>query len=151
MSSVSWECRRAGWVIPPHHKLVSGALQKLFSLLLFTKKDILQPNINTIPGNLLDFGPGCMFTGVNWWDGFSTGEIPNVTISANSVANPYDPNGPDGADTAVHAQKANFAFADGHIKAMTPTATEPDPVNQPQNNMWAQLGSKFIPDIPRKV
>lgn len=104
--------------------------------ILFTEKDALQPNINTIPGNLLDFGPGCMFTGVNWWDGFSPGEIPNGTIPANSVANPYDPNGPNGAVTAVHAQKANFAFADGHVKAMTPTATDPDPVNQPQNNMW---------------
>jgi len=31
---------------------------------------------------------------------------------------------------------ANFAFADGHAKAMSPVATNPDPVGQPQNNMW---------------
>jgi len=31
---------------------------------------------------------------------------------------------------------ANFAFTDGHSKSMTPVATNPDPVNQPANNMW---------------
>lgn len=31
---------------------------------------------------------------------------------------------------------ANFAFVDGHAKSMTPVATNPDPINQPQNNMW---------------
>jgi prepilin-type N-terminal cleavage/methylation domain-containing protein/prepilin-type processing-associated H-X9-DG protein len=31
---------------------------------------------------------------------------------------------------------ANFVFVDGHAKAMAPVATNPDPVNQPQNNLW---------------
>jgi prepilin-type N-terminal cleavage/methylation domain-containing protein/prepilin-type processing-associated H-X9-DG protein len=31
---------------------------------------------------------------------------------------------------------ANFAFADGHAKSMAPVATNPDPINKPQSNMW---------------
>jgi len=31
---------------------------------------------------------------------------------------------------------ANFAFSDGHAKSMAPVATNPDPVNKPQSNMW---------------
>jgi len=31
---------------------------------------------------------------------------------------------------------ANFIFTDGHAKGMPPISTNPDPVNQPQNNMW---------------
>lgn len=31
---------------------------------------------------------------------------------------------------------ANFAFTDGHAKSMPPTATNPDPVNLPQSDMW---------------
>lgn len=46
------------------------------------------------------------------------------------------PNGPNGAVSAHHNNFANFTFCDGHSKAMLPTATDPDPVHQPQNNMW---------------
>jgi len=31
---------------------------------------------------------------------------------------------------------ANFSFVDGHSKAMAPVATNPDPVNLPQSNLW---------------
>ncbi|MBC8136803.1 MAG: hypothetical protein H8F28_13040 [Fibrella sp.] len=31
---------------------------------------------------------------------------------------------------------ANFAFCDGHVKSMKPAATNPDPVNKPDSNMW---------------
>jgi prepilin-type N-terminal cleavage/methylation domain-containing protein/prepilin-type processing-associated H-X9-DG protein len=31
---------------------------------------------------------------------------------------------------------ANFIFTDGHAKSMPPIATNPDPVNLPQSNMW---------------
>ncbi|MBC7809407.1 MAG: hypothetical protein H7145_25005 [Akkermansiaceae bacterium] len=30
----------------------------------------------------------------------------------------------------------NFAFVDGHVKAMKPEATNPDPDGQPDKNMW---------------
>lgn len=31
---------------------------------------------------------------------------------------------------------SDFIFTDGHAKAMNPVATNPDPVAQPQSNMW---------------
>lgn len=46
------------------------------------------------------------------------------------------PNGPDGAVSAHHSQQANFAFCDGHVKSMRPSATNPDPNNHPELNLW---------------
>lgn len=61
-------------------------------------------------------------------------EIPDGTKPASNRF----PQGPNGAVSAHHSNntRANFAFADGHVKSMVPSATDPDPVNQPQNNMW---------------
>ncbi len=84
-------------------------------------------------GNSYWFGPGCMFTNVNWYDGNSPGEIPEGNLAVNTTS-PWL--GPNGAVTALHNNQANFAFADGHVKSMNPAETNPDPVNQPQNNMW---------------
>jgi prepilin-type processing-associated H-X9-DG protein len=76
-------------------------------------------------------GYGNVFDGVNWWDTYAPGEIPNGTLVP--AAWPY---GPNGAVSAKHANQANFNFCDGHAKSMNPAATDPDPNNQPQNNMW---------------
>ena len=46
------------------------------------------------------------------------------------------PNGPNGAVSAKHVDLANFLFCDGHVKAMKPSATNPDPINRPQDNLW---------------
>ena len=46
------------------------------------------------------------------------------------------PNGPDGAVTAKHNLQSDIAFADGHCKSMKPSATNPDPKNHPELNMW---------------
>lgn len=83
-------------------------------------------------GNISDFAIGCVFTGVNWWDYYGEGEIPNGTLSP---ANAY-PNGPNGAVTAKHSEQANFAFCDGHVKSLKPSATNPNPTARPQDNMW---------------
>ena len=83
-------------------------------------------------GNISDFGPGCMFTGVNWWDYYGEAELPNGTAAPTAAY----PNGPNGAVTAQHSQMGNFAFCDGHAKSMRPSATNPDPVKQPAKNMW---------------
>jgi len=50
---------------------------------------------------------------------YPTGVNGGVSVPGN------DPNG-----------KANFAFADGHAKSMTPSATNPDGANRPKDNMW---------------
>jgi prepilin-type N-terminal cleavage/methylation domain-containing protein/prepilin-type processing-associated H-X9-DG protein len=50
--------------------------------------------------------------------------------------------GPDGDVSKYGGTKgdsqglSNFAFVDGHCKSMKPSATNPDPVNQSDKNMW---------------
>ncbi len=87
--------------------------------------------------NLSDWGLGCLFTGVNWWDNYGPpvhmyGDLPNGTNSPTAAF----PNGPDGAVTAIHNNQSTFTFCDGHVKSLKPSATNPDPVNRPQDNMW---------------
>jgi prepilin-type N-terminal cleavage/methylation domain-containing protein/prepilin-type processing-associated H-X9-DG protein len=88
--------------------------------------------------------PVGQFPGANCSNGWPTGDvitnnmgdwgqmIPDGTRAANL---PF-PTGRNGAVSSRHSERANFAFADGHVKSMIPHATNPDPVNQPQNNMW---------------
>jgi prepilin-type N-terminal cleavage/methylation domain-containing protein/prepilin-type processing-associated H-X9-DG protein len=86
-------------------------------------------------GNVLIWGPGCMVTGVNWWDtSGSPSLIPDGARAA--TANPRDPTGPNGSIVPIHNEMANFAFADGHVKAMKPVQTNPHGANRPQDNMW---------------
>lgn len=82
--------------------------------------------------NQMWFGPYSIICGIDnsWGWGFSM--IPDATRDP-LAAYPY---GPDGAVTAVHNNMANFLMADTHVKAMRPTATDPDPVKQPDKNMW---------------
>ena len=41
-----------------------------------------------------------------------------------------------GACMTNYANQSLFSFADGHAKSMNALQTNPDPINQPQNNMW---------------
>jgi len=79
------------------------------------------------------YGPDSVIAGTaSYGGGWGDQNIPDSTQPA---ANAY-PTGPNGAVSAHHNGRANFVFCDGHAKAMVPSATDPDPVNQPQNNMW---------------
>jgi len=51
------------------------------------------------------------------------------------AAAPY-PIGKNGGVSAKHATMSNFLFVDGHVKAMKPEATNPNPVGRPLDNMW---------------
>jgi len=46
------------------------------------------------------------------------------------------PNGPEGGVSAPHSETGNFAFMDGHVKAMKPVATCPNAATRPAENMW---------------
>lgn len=73
------------------------------------------------------------FTGVDWTDGwYGYGEIPDGSRAAGSAY----PNGQDGTVTVKHSAVANFVFCDGHVKAMKPSATNPDTYGKPDSNMW---------------
>jgi len=95
-------------------------------------------------GPMLDTGPGTIIAGIpdGNWDKYGGCQfIPNQNPTYVSIAR--QPNGQycdtlSGAVSIKHSGKtiSNFCFADGHVKAMQPIKTNPDPVGQPQNNMW---------------
>ncbi|MDR3690254.1 MAG: prepilin-type N-terminal cleavage/methylation domain-containing protein [Fimbriimonas sp.] len=72
------------------------------------------------------------------WNWAAPVQIPDGTRPLESSSNPF-PKGPRGAISLTNANHANFSFADGHSKTLNPVATDPDPVNQPLNNMWNSL------------
>ena len=82
------------------------------------------------------------------WDGASATDyyatsaafIPNPKRTITPATNMY-PTGINGGVSAPHSGVSNFLFVDGHAKAMKPEATNPDPQNQPQNNMWNGIRS----------
>ncbi|HWD40985.1 MAG TPA: prepilin-type N-terminal cleavage/methylation domain-containing protein [Fimbriimonas sp.] len=43
---------------------------------------------------------------------------------------------PESSAVGTSSGNANFSFADGHAKSMKPEATNPDPINKPDANMW---------------
>lgn len=61
---------------------------------------------------------------------FEPGECPDGTQAA-----PW-PKGITGTMTARHNGFGNVCFVDGHVKAVKPEQTNPDPVTQPERNMW---------------
>jgi prepilin-type N-terminal cleavage/methylation domain-containing protein/prepilin-type processing-associated H-X9-DG protein len=72
--------------------------------------------------------------GVNWtdWSGGS-GAGPGPQRTGTSY-----PNGPTGAISIKHMETSNFLFMDGHVKAMRPVQTNPQPSNR-DKNMWDTL------------
>lgn len=94
------------------------------------------PNSTGNPGNLNDFWITGIFGGTDLDNsgGWAPSNIPNGTLSPTVVY--PNPAGQNGSVSASHNGMANFLFCDGHSKSMHPGATDPDPVNQPQNNMW---------------
>jgi prepilin-type processing-associated H-X9-DG protein len=92
---------------------------------------------NTGDGNWSNYGDGGLITGQSWaWYG---SQLPDSTRPAAAY-----PNGPNGAISAHHSGNtmANFTFTDGHVKAITPTQTNPQPptsydsLGEPVSNLW---------------
>jgi prepilin-type N-terminal cleavage/methylation domain-containing protein/prepilin-type processing-associated H-X9-DG protein len=108
------------------------------TIMLADKVNIEAPDgaaASTFAGNSYVFGPSCLFTGVEWWDSSGNGEdIPDATRTPTTDI--YNNKGQNGGVTAIHQARANFCFVDGHVKSMDPKATDPDPANHPESNMW---------------
>jgi len=107
------------------------------TVMLADKANAFDAQFSNPAGNLYYWGPSCMFENLGFWD-YYTGpdEIPDGTKPKTSSGFKYDPYGPNGAVTALHAERANFVLADGHAKSYIPSQTNPDPVKQPSKNMW---------------
>lgn len=84
-------------------------------------------------------------SGLHW--GGNVGNIPDGTNTpsnggdAINLSSPaFDPNSVNGGVSAHHPNgEANFGFCDGHVKSMRPYETDPNPITQPDNNMWDAL------------
>jgi prepilin-type N-terminal cleavage/methylation domain-containing protein/prepilin-type processing-associated H-X9-DG protein len=84
-------------------------------------------------------GYNSSFREIPSWGSIDLAFAPNGTLPPNAY--PY---GPNGAVSAHHTGRADFAFCDGHVKSMVPAETNPDPVNQPQNDMWNCLRPNYL-------
>ena len=58
---------------------------------------------------------------------------PQLAPDSSRPAAAY-PKGPNGAVSSIHAGLSNFLFADGHVKSMLPSAT--NPTGSDKTNMW---------------
>ena len=86
--------------------------------------------------NFSFWGPSSLFTNQNYLDAdYGAQEIPDGTLAASTYPAGW-PNGANGSVSAAHFDTANFLFADGHVKALKPVSTNPNPSLRPQDNMW---------------
>lgn len=84
-------------------------------------------------GNVIWWGPRSMFYSTSSWNwAWGNAVIPDASRDPSLAY----PNGPMGGVPDQHSETANFAFCDGHAKAMRPEATNPNPWSRPQDNMW---------------
>lgn len=117
---------------PRHETQIRDAAQ---TILVSEKHNGISANASANAFSVMSsFGPALLFSGVSDWDFYGAGEIPNGTLAPAAF-----PNGPNGSVCAAHLETANFLFCDGHVKAMRPAQTNPDPVNRPQDNLWNSL------------
>jgi prepilin-type N-terminal cleavage/methylation domain-containing protein/prepilin-type processing-associated H-X9-DG protein len=86
-------------------------------------------------GNFSAFGNMSVISGVTWY----TDALPLPNTCGTSCTNTY-PNTINGGVSTHHGGStlANFAFCDGHVKAMHPRDTNPDNAND-SKNMWLGL------------
>jgi len=92
------------------------------------------------------YGPSDVLSGLTWWDNVGIGGlIPDGTKSKEKLVTPYLVNGvvfnSDIRNGGMNAgknlkSKQQVAFSDGHVKAMPPIATNPDPTAHPELNKW---------------
>ena len=105
--------------------------------IMLAERASVYPNAATSTGSAYTWGPGCMITNNSGWNAYAPQALPDGSRAATT--NAYDPAGKNGAVTPIHSGFANFAFADGHVKAMKPEQTNPQSGTQAQKdaaNMW---------------
>ena len=100
-----------------------------------TERDQVYPNVcggGKVINNMFNYGRSWVGEEDGWGneecfygDDMGPTLVPNGQRVATTPSNPYDGNGPNGGVMAVHQGLANFVFADGHAKAMKPSATDP--------------------------
>jgi len=127
----------SGWMQPDHQSLAAIAAPAR-TILLTEKFSVDIKGLSGSPGNTSNYADDQMFLGPDAdGDGMGAQNTPDGTRSTTVCANGPTPtcdNGRNGAVSAHHNGRSNFAFCDGHVKSMYPYLTHPDA--NPQNNLW---------------
>jgi prepilin-type N-terminal cleavage/methylation domain-containing protein/prepilin-type processing-associated H-X9-DG protein len=96
------------------------------------------PAFDWLGANTANFTPTQIFL----WDGMTNSYFYVEQLAGiPNAARPEMkwPFGRAGSCATKHAGLTSFAFADGHVKAMRPEQTNPNPQTRPQDNMWNAL------------
>jgi prepilin-type N-terminal cleavage/methylation domain-containing protein/prepilin-type processing-associated H-X9-DG protein len=113
------------------------------TIMIADKPNVWDAEWPGISGATYNWGPNCIYGNYGFWDGYTgPDEIPDGHKGAPPATDkwgPYDNLYQYGAMYPLHSQHSNVVMADGHAKAVLPVQTDPDSVNQPQNNMWDAL------------
>ncbi len=122
-----------GWTY--QKPMVDGKINFPASTVMLTEKWAADTDLpNGWVNNALVYGwDEMIFTGPN-----VVGDPSQLIPNGEAAIAPY-PNGRNGAVSAHHQGRANFAFCDGHVKAMDPIQTNPCPGTRPEENMWDAL------------
>jgi prepilin-type N-terminal cleavage/methylation domain len=120
-----------GWMADAPSVMTLATVNRAADTILVAEKHGDEVNLGPYwaPANTSNF-MGSVFD--NNFYATAAGAIPDGTRPAS---NTYD-QGPNGAVTSRHSQFGNFLFCDGHVKAMKPAATNPNPAARPLDNMW---------------
>jgi len=91
----------------------------------------------------LGFGFFATMTDLSW-GGSIDGSSCNIPDGTKPATSPFGNGTANGGISSEHTGLANFAFADGHVKAMHPSDTAPQHTKNPwwvldQTNMWDAL------------
>jgi prepilin-type N-terminal cleavage/methylation domain-containing protein/prepilin-type processing-associated H-X9-DG protein len=129
------------WVNPPNSRNDAAVTRPAETILLAEKfdKDAHDAPGNGWLGNRSGLGASQIFHNCgNFWGPahIPDGGSPGIPARLNGTTPKPYPDGPDGAVTAKHNGIANFAFVDGHVKAMKPVQTNPNGATRPLDNMW---------------
>ena len=120
------------WLTPA--SVAMASINNTAGTVMISERAHVYPTASTTAGNVYRWGPGCLLSGGDIWQDIAPSPLPDGTRP--KTANLFDPAGPNGGIMAVHLERANFLFVDGHVKSMIPSQTNPDPNNRPQDNMW---------------
>jgi prepilin-type processing-associated H-X9-DG protein len=127
------------WVDPPNSRELAGVTRTADTIMVAEKYDEDTFKNTGWMGNRSGLGASQIIYGMgNFWGPglIPDGGNPGIPARLNGTTAKAYPDGPNGSVTASHSEMSNFAFVDGHVKAMRPIQTNPDGRNRPLDNMW---------------
>jgi len=131
-----------GWFFPNGGTAMAAINRPAETIALAEKhsSDVAKTGFAWLGANTTKFWPTMLYM----WDCNPNGGTcfyadEGSAIPDGAVVGGVYPKAKEGGAPIRHTGTTNFAFADGHVKAMRPEQTNPDGWNRPQDNMWDAL------------